>query len=331
MPVHNGGAYLREAVESILGQTFSDFELLVIDDASTDATPELLSSIDDPRMRVARSDERLQLAGALNRGLDLTRGRFIARMDADDISAPDRLAVQEAFLRTRPDVGLCGAMVETFGGRRGRFEGAPLKYDEALCYALYDNPFAHPTVMMRRETFEQHALRYDPSYCPSDDYELWSRALRLFPCVNLDRVVLKYRVHRGSLTQAEWSDMDRNAARVAERELRGLGLDPAEEDVRFHRNLGRGRGFPIRSREELDRAEAWLLSLLKHNGEARRFPVRTFERTTADVWRRACYHAGSLGGWMLRRYVSSPLMRCGKIGPRRMLALLRAAGGGRLS
>ena len=83
----------------------------------------------------------------------------------------------------------------------------------------FDCPFVHPTVMLRRDAIEKHRLRYDPAYCPTDDYELWSRAVRLFPAVNLDRVVLRYRVHAASLTQAQWGDMDAHATRIAAREL----------------------------------------------------------------------------------------------------------------
>ena len=102
--------------------------------------------------------------------------------------------------------------------RKGTFYRPPLSWEETLCYALFDNPFVHPTVMVRRDLIQKHRLRFDPGYCPADDYELWSRCLRLFRCVNLNRVLLHYRVHARSLTQAEWSEMDGHAARIAARD-----------------------------------------------------------------------------------------------------------------
>lgn len=317
MPVHNGAAFVRESIESILRQTYVDFEILIINDGSTDTTPEILAALAaaDTRVRVAGGMERLGFSGALNHGLELARGEFIARMDADDIALPDRLQVQFNFFRAHPDVGLCGGRVESFGQRTGGFHRPPLTADETLCYALFDNPFAHPTVMFRRELFAHQKLRFDPTFCPADDYELWSRCLRIFPCINLDRVVLRYRVHSQSLTQAEWGDMDRHAARVAARELAALGLAPDAETVRFHRNLGRGRCFPIRRREELLRGERWLQTLLDANRQAAHYPDTTLQRTVADIWYRACYSASRLGLWSLRFFFVSPLRR-----PRRTMA-----------
>ena len=325
MPAHNAGPYLREAMDSVLGQTFRDFEFLIVDDASTDDTPAIVRAFRDERVRYVRSDARLRLAGALNQGLELARGAVIARMDADDICLPVRLAVQHAYLSQHLEVGLCGAGVERFGLQRGPFHRMPLTYAETQAYALFDDPFAHPTVALRRDLFNRHRLRYDPAYCPADDYELWSRALRLFPCVNLDRIVLRYRVHGQSLTQAEWSDMDAHAARVAARELQSLGVAHDGESTRFHRNIGRGRGFPIRRRDELLRAEHWLRTLQSAAESSGRYQTAALRRTVADIWFRACYHAGALGLWALRSFAVSPLRHARRTSVREWLALARGA------
>jgi len=112
MPVYNGERYLNEAVDSILGQTFTDFEFLIIDDASTDKTPEILRSYDDPRIRVVTNEENLGLSKSLNKGLALARGEFIARMDADDVSYPYRLQVQHEFMTQHPGAGVIGSWAE---------------------------------------------------------------------------------------------------------------------------------------------------------------------------------------------------------------------------
>lgn len=325
MPVHNGAAYLRESAESILGQTFRDFEFLVVDDASTDHSVSILESLNDPRIRILRSAERLRFSGALNLGLDQARGSWIARMDADDIALPHRLACQRDFLKTHPDVGLCGARAIAFGMRRGPFFRPPLTHEEIRGYVLFDSPFVHPTVMMRRDLLERHALRFDAAFCPADDYELWSRAVRLFPAANLDRVLLHYRVHATSLTQAEWGGMDAHAARVAGRELEGLRLAADEDALRFHRNLGRGRCFPIRDEQTLARAEGWLRTLVDANDRAAQYPATAFRRIVAGVWYSACYHAGALGARMLKRYAASELRRAGPATAREWAALMHVA------
>jgi glycosyltransferase involved in cell wall biosynthesis len=268
---------------------------------------------------------RLGFSGALNLGLTQARGTLIARMDADDIAVPDRLEVQSDFLRTHPEVGLCGGQVMAFGLRKGIFHHPPLTPEETLCYALFDNPFAHPTIMMRRNLINQHSLQFDPSFCPSDDYELWSRCVRLFPCANINRVLLHYRVHAQSMSEADWGEMDRLAARIASRELAALGLPTDEETTRFHRNLGRGRCFQIRQRDELLRAERWLQTLSDANTSRQRYPAAPFTRTLGDIWFRACYHAGALGPWMLRRYANSPLRRARPTSLKEWLTLFRMA------
>lgn len=325
MPVRNGAAHVREAAESILSQTFRDFEFLVVDDASDDGTVGILESLGDPRLRIVRSRERLRFSGALNLGLDLARGDWIARMDADDIALPDRLARQLAFLRAHPDVGLCGGLATAFGLRQGPYFRPPLSPSEIQAYLLFDSPFVHPTVLMRRELFARHGLRFDPAFCPADDYELWSRAARLVPAANLDRVVLRYRVHRASLTEASWGDMDACAARVAGRELVALGLSAGEADLRFHRNLGRGRCFEIGDAATLDRAGEWLARLTAANETARRYDPAAFRRVVAGVWFSACYHAGPVGAGLLKRYAASPLRRGRATSAREWAALLRAA------
>jgi glycosyltransferase involved in cell wall biosynthesis len=309
MPVHNGEAFVREASESILSQTFQDLELLVIDDASTDRTVKILESLNDSRVRIIKSRERLRFSGALNLGIEQATGAFLARMDGDDISLPSRLALQHDYMRTHPKVGLCGGLATTFGMREGLFFRPPLSYGEILSYMLFDCPFVHPTVMFRRDVMERHRLRYDPTYCPTDDYELWRRAARLFPVANINQVLLRYRVHASSMTQSEWGDMDGHAARVSALELADLGITASADDLRFHRNLGRGRCFSIKRRDELERAEAWLQKLLTANAQSKRYPTSEFARIVAGIWFSACYHAGSLGLWMPKRYARSPLRR----------------------
>lgn len=307
MPVHNGGSYLPEAVNSVLAQTFSDFEFLIVDDASTDQTVAYLQGIRDPRIRLLKSEQRLQIARALNLGLDHARGEWIARMDADDICLPDRLSRQLDFLAEHPEVGLCGGRITYFGSYTGRFHGLPLSYEDVRSSALFDNPFTHPTVMMRRDLFQRHQLRYDPVYCPADDYELWVRAMNHFPAMNMDRVVLRYRTHKRSLTSMEWTDMDAHSYRITARELRALGLNVDTQEVRFHRNISRIGNTEIRENKDLQRAEQWLQQILAANDETNYYPPAALRRVVGDVWYRVCYHAKAPGFETLRHYRRSPL------------------------
>lgn len=325
MPVHNGEAYVEESARSILNQSFPDFEFLVVDDASTDSTVSILERLNDPRLKLIKSTDRLRFSGALNLGLSLSRGEFIARMDADDIARPDRLALQVARMQAQPSLGICGGLAVAFGLRRGPYFRPPMTHGEIQAYTLFDSPFVHPTVMLRRSMLEQHGLRFDPAFCPADDYELWSRAIRHFESINLNRTLLDYRVHATSLTESEWGDMDSRAAAVAARELTALNLPATDDTLRFHRNLGRGRCFPIHQLTDLIKAESWLQTLLRANSSVKRYPEPEFARTVAGIWFSACYHAGTLGTTMLRRYLSSPLRRAKPTLPKEWAALLWVA------
>lgn len=198
MSAYNGEPYLRKAVESVLGQTFSDFEFLVIDDASTDRTAEIVESYPDPRIRLIHNERNLGLTASLNKGIELARGRYIARMDSDDISMPERLSRQFEFMESHPSVGVCGTWAKTIDpagnvtGELRALTGTSLK---KLCWR--PSPFLHPTVMAR--TILLISNRYKPEYQQAQDYELWLRLCQKTDFHNIDQFLLLYRKHPGSV------------------------------------------------------------------------------------------------------------------------------------
>ncbi len=309
MPVYNGESYLRATIESILRQTFTDFEFLIIDDGSTDSTVEIVRSFKDQRIRLLRNPERLKLSGALNRGLDEARGEYVARMDGDDISRPDRLEKQVRLMDSFPNIGLCGGWIQKFGMGRKEINQFPEHSESIRAYALFDSPFAHPTVMLRKSFFDQYKLRYDGQYYPTEDYELWSRALDLFPCVNIQEILLDYRVHDSSMTRSDWDDMDIKAAAITCRQLNLLGLYPSGEEISIHRNIGRGESCRSHNLEELQRGEEWLRQLQIANRKNHRYDELFFDMTLALIWFRFCFHATHLGLKTLRCYWQSPLLQ----------------------
>lgn len=197
MSVYNGERFLAEAVESILTQTFPDFEFLIIDDGSTDSTAEILAAYarGDSRVRVVSQKNKGRTA-SLNEGIQLARGKYIARMDADDISLPQRLEKQLEFMTAHPETVLLGTAVEwmTQAGQIFRVENFP-GGDAELREALRrENPFRHPTILMRKETVV--AVRgYRQLFDESEDYDLWLRMAEVGQVASLDEPLVKYRIH----------------------------------------------------------------------------------------------------------------------------------------
>lgn len=307
MPVHNGAAFLGEAIESMLAQTLGDFEFLIVDDASTDNSASIAQDFKDPRIRLIRSPSRLKLSGALNLGLDNASGRYVARMDADDISLPERLELQVKFLDAHPETGLCGSWIRTFGSSSKAVLERPAEHEAIRAFTLLDTPFAHPTVMLRREWIEHHHLRFNGEYFPTEDFELWTRALSCFKGANLPQVLLLYRVHGKSLTGSDWSVMDDQAARIIRAQLAQLAISPTVEELRFHRQLSMGR--LSMTRKHLDEAELWLNRLITANQATRTFDHAALEAVLGDVWFRTCMHTARLGFWVSGRYSGSPLAK----------------------
>lgn len=300
LPMRNVAPYVGEAVDSLLSQEFRDFELLILDDASTDESVAVVGSRRDDRIRLVKNETRLKLAGALNRGLDLARGEYVARMDADDISCRERLGRQVGFLDAHPDIGICGTSARTFGVRPHRTYREPSDHPRIKAKTLFDTPFVHPTVMIRRAALAGN--RYDVDFYPTEDFELWSRMIWSVTGANLPDVLLRYRVHAESMTGAEWTDMDRQACRIVRRSLDRLGLGATDEAAAFHRKIGRGRSYSCGSLEELGRADAWLRRLAETNERTAAYDREALRSEIADVWFRTCLASTHLGWTVVREY-----------------------------
>jgi glycosyltransferase involved in cell wall biosynthesis len=195
LPVFNGAPLVRVAVESVLGQSYGDFELIVIDDGSTDDSAALIEEFSDPRIRFYRQSNS-GLAATLNRAIALSRGKYLARQDQDDISLPSRFEKQVYFLETHPACGMVGSWAEIWEGdrRTSRTHRHPCDNLALQFELLFDNQFVHSSVMSRRDVFERVG-KYctEKSRQPPEDYELWSRVAREFEVANLPELLQVYR------------------------------------------------------------------------------------------------------------------------------------------
>ncbi len=204
MPVYNGARFLPEAIDSILGQTFADFEFMIVDDGSTDATPAILADYAsrNPQIRVLRQ-ANAGIVAALNRGLAECRAPLVARMDADDVSLPTRLERQVAFLAGHPTVAVVGTAFQFISetGSAGPDVRHPLGHAAITRGLRHENCLAHPTVMMRRDIIlaiggYREFLRH------AEDYDVWTRVAERQELANLPERLLRYRVHGGQVSWA---------------------------------------------------------------------------------------------------------------------------------
>jgi glycosyltransferase involved in cell wall biosynthesis len=309
MAVHNGLPYLPEAVNSILGQSFDNFEFLVVDDASTDGSLDLLHRYADKRIRIISNKNQLDLGQSLNLGIDAALGDYIARMDHDDISLPTRLAEQVRFLDTNIEIDLLGTGARTIGQIKQVWSYP--KDDEGIrSEFVFNSALVHSSVMLRKSTFERHKLRYDPKFKRAQDYELWTRSAPYLRFANLGQPLVRYRIHENQVGRQQAQQQQDAASTVRERELKLLGVNADEKEKRLHDLVSQWDFSTLGG--ELGGTEQWFLKLWASNQTSGHYPHIAFGRTLERRWQAACranVRRGLEAWWTYKR---SPLSRLGR-------------------
>ncbi|MBI2060100.1 MAG: glycosyltransferase [Nitrospirae bacterium] len=263
MGVHNGEKFLVESIESLFRQTLSDFEIVIVDDGSTDSTPRLLETLarQDDRVKLLQNSRKMGLAASLNKGLSVARGEFVARQDVDDLSLPERIGVQVSYLKSHPEIGVAGCdhyLIDETGAILELVR--PFRTDTEIRWGmLFANTMSHPTVMYRRHLAPVGAPFYNEAVRYCDDYELWFRLLRKTRFANVSVPLCLCRVHCGQLSEFHARGGGRNleAAGVALAAWQELvpGSNVTREDLstirRWHGHLPRRLAPRDRPRAEI--------------------------------------------------------------------------------
>ncbi len=200
MPVYNTAPYLKEAMDSMLSQTFKDFELIVLNDCSPDNADEILDMYNDPRIVRYKGERNMGLSNVLNAGMDMARGKYIARMDSDDISLPNRLEIQVKYMEEHTDIDLCSCGMKMFGAKDDVWirDADP---EKVKVTALFFSPILHASSIWKKESFDKYGLRFRQEMVPAEDYDMWCRALsKGLKLVNLPNVLYRYRIHPSQAT-----------------------------------------------------------------------------------------------------------------------------------
>ena len=200
MPVYNAEKYLREAIESILNQTFQNFEFLIINDGSTDKSLEIIKEYKDNRIKIINNEKNLGIVKTLNKSIELASGKYIARIDADDLSLPERFEKQVEFLEKNPDVVLVGTAFNIIDGNNKIIQkkNPPTSHQEIKKSLIRVNPFCHSSIMFRKEICQQIGS-YDENWQDVEDYELYFRIAKRFKMANLDQILVSWRVSPSSI------------------------------------------------------------------------------------------------------------------------------------
>lgn len=197
MPVFNGEKHLKDAIDSILNQSFKDYEFIIINDGSTDSSEEIILSYKDSRIKYVENTHNLKLIKTLNKGLNLCQGEYIARMDADDIALPTKLEEQISYLEAHPEMIVCGTQIERFGSKRrpkNKVSWIKENNDEIKAQLFMSNCFAHPSVVIRASVLRESNIKYNADYIHVEDYKMWIDLAEFGDFHNIPKSLLRYRL-----------------------------------------------------------------------------------------------------------------------------------------
>lgn len=282
LPVYNAKLYLQATLDSLYRQTFTDFEILAINDGSSDTSTEILSQQSDSRLRVLNNDGNQGLAFSLNRALSEARGEYIARMDSDDLSHPDRLQKQLTFMALHPEVDICGSSIELVDevGHIYRQVDYPLTDEAIKATMIFRSPLVHPSVMFRRALLNNKNLYYRD--IAGEDYDLWSRLLPNITFANCPEYLLAYRAGVGRGSHEVKLETQEESKKVQIKLLTSYFFEPSADEAYLHHDLFR---YPeTYNQENINHYYHWLLKLQKTNRQKKVFANKIFRQTLAEQW-----------------------------------------------
>lgn len=234
MPTYNSEKYIKEAIDSICAQTFKDWEMLVINEhGSNDHTKNIVEAYEkkDSRIHLIQNESKLGLADSINRGMKLAQGKYIARMDADDIAHPDRFQKQWEYLERHPDVIVLGTAQHHFGPNTDWVHSPATTTEQCKANLLFMCDICHSTVMLRKQVFIENSLFYDSKYF-AEDYELWMRTLKYGNITNLPEVLGEYRWGVENITKSKKKQLAKESGELVARNLmEHLQLELAEKET----------------------------------------------------------------------------------------------------
>ncbi len=262
MPVYNAGKYVHPAIESILNQSYSNLEIIVINDGSTDNSKNTILNFEDPRLRFFENPGNLGIVRTRNRGLDEAKGKYIAVMDSDDIALPDRIKIQVDFLENNPEYGMCASYFQTIDGNDKILKTAhfPTNDRDVRSNLLVHNCICHSTVMMRVELAKE--IKYETEFDVIEDYLLWYKISRVTKIINLPVYTTYYRVHGNNISTTRNTHVFKLIDKMNIRILGDLNISYSEPEFKVHSNSLNYNIKFFTDNEQIKTLENWILKFL---------------------------------------------------------------------
>ena len=306
MPVYNGEKYIKEAVESIVRQTFSDWELFIVNDASTDSTEKILESFKDPRLKIIKNERNLGSVASRNTAFAQIQSEYVAILDADDIAAPTRFQEQVKFLDSNSDFGLVASWTKIISGdgtQIGRVLKKTIPPEKIPIQFLFHNLLAFSSVMMRKKNIP--SLPFEAWSVPVEDVALYFKMLPHSKFAILPKILTSYRSHEKGISKVYGEKRLEVMNTLIHEALKKLGIDASPEELKIHRT---NYGYAGTDTEQfLKKRERWLLTLTEKNKNTEIYPPVLFEEVLAEKWLESCDANARLGFKLWKMFHSSPL------------------------
>ncbi len=284
--------YLRIAIESILNQTYTSFEFIIIDDCSTDNSLEVIRSYNDDRIVILQNDENLGLTKSLNRGLEIARGEYVARMDADDVCFPDRLEKQVRYMEEHPDIIVCGSGMELIGDWEGKFSNKCIcrtipDRETFRIYLLFGNHINIPNnvAMFRHKKLTENNIKYNEKYIYAQDFRMWVECSQYGECQNLSDVLVQYRIHNNAVSVAKKETQKNCAKNIMAEQLGWLDLTIPDNWENIHWGL-------LKERKPYDsECKKWMKRIIEKNKIHKVYNQKKLKKLLFEKWAEISYFA----------------------------------------
>lgn len=287
LPNYNNGAYLQESIGTLLNQSFTDFEVIIVDDASADNSVEVIKSIKDQRIRLIQKETNSGIVDALNLAIENSTGKYMIRMDGDDLSLPGRFETLVTYMEQHPEVGVCSSKLQCFGARNNIVNANtnPKKLRAGLIHGVTT---PHATCIYRKSFFDKHQVRYRNNFPHMEDYDLFFRIKNLTTYGHIPTIFYMYRIYDKNVTVLNKDKRRGTSIRFYGQVIEELGIEPSEENSLLHYE------FFHKDTISFDVSEYYvhIKRLMKSNEKLKIYDPKTLRAELADFWNRfLCFYS----------------------------------------